>query len=76
MKQSRAFSLLEALTNVTVGLLIALGTQLAVFALLGIAVTVGQALSITGVFTLVSVARSYILRRIFEALRVRRERSS
>ena len=73
MKQSRAFSLLEALTNVVVGLLVAVGTQLVVFRLLGITVSTGQTLFITAAFTAVSILRSYALRRLFETLRVRRE---
>ena len=73
MKQSRVFSLLEALSNVAVGLLVAMGTQLVVFHLLGIAVSTGQTLIITCAFTAVSILRSYALRRLFETLRVRRE---
>jgi uncharacterized membrane protein len=73
MKQSRAFSLLEALSNVAVGLLVAMGTQLVVFHLLGIAVSTGETVIITCAFTAVSILRSYALRRLFETLRVRRE---
>lgn len=74
MKQSRAFSLIEALTNVAVGLLVAIATQLVVFRLLGIPVSNRQTLVITAAFTAVSILRSYALRRLFETLRVRRER--
>lgn len=73
MKQSRAFSLLEALSNVAVGLLVAMGTQLVVFHLLGIAVSTEETLIITCAFTAVSILRSYVLRRLFETLRVRSE---
>ena len=72
MKQSRAFSLLEAQSNVAVGLLVARGTQLVVFHLFGIAVSTGEPLTITYAFTAVSILRSYALRRLFETLRVRR----
>jgi hypothetical protein len=73
MKQSRAFSLLEAVTNVAVGLLVATATQLVLFRLLGIAVSTEQTLIITVAFTAVSKLRSYALRRLFEALRVHGE---
>lgn len=72
MSQSRTLSFVEALTNVTVGLLIALATQVILFRLLGIEVITEQTLIIAAVFTAVSVLRSYVVRRLFERLRSRR----
>ena len=66
--QSRAGSLVEATTNVLVGYGLALVTQALVFPLFGIATTLVQDSLIAGVFTLVSLARSYVLRRVFERL--------
>ena len=66
--QSRAGSLVEATTNVVVGYLLALATQALVFPLVGITTTLAQDSLIAGVFTLVSLARSYALRRAFERL--------
>jgi len=71
MKQSRLMSLVESLANVLVGYGIAVVTQMAVFPLFGLAVTVTENLLIGLIFTVVSIARSYALRRSFEALRVR-----
>lgn len=71
MKQSRLMSLLESLTNVLVGYGVAVATQMAVFPLFGLALTVTENLLIGLIFTAVSIVRSYALRRGFEALRVR-----
>ena len=71
MKQSRLMSLVESLANVLVGYVVAVATQMAVFPLFGLAVTVSENLLIGLIFTAVSIVRSYALRRGFEALRVR-----
>ena len=71
MKQSRLMSLAESLANVLVGYGVAVLTQVVVFPLFGLAVTVTENLLIGLIFTAVSIVRSYALRRGFEALRVR-----
>ena len=71
MKQSRLMSLVESLANVLVGYGVAVITQMAVFPLFGLTVTVTENLLIGLIFTAVSIVRSYALRRGFEALRVR-----
>ncbi len=71
MKQSRLMSLVESLANVLVGYGVAVVTQMLVFPLFGLAVTVTENLLIGLIFTAVSIVRSYALRRSFEALRVR-----
>lgn len=71
MKQSRRMSLVEALTNVAVGYGIAVMAQMAIFPLFGLHATLAQNLTMGAVFTVVSIARSYVLRRVFEAIRVR-----
>ena len=71
MKQSRLRSLEESLANVLVGYVVAVATQILVFPLFGLAVTVSENLLIGLIFTAVSIVRSYALRRGFEALRVR-----
>lgn len=69
MKQSRVMSLVEALTNVSVGYGIAVLTQVMVFPLFGLHASLTQNLLIGAIFTIVSVARSYVLRRMFEKRR-------
>ena len=71
MTQSRLMSLVESLANVLVGYGVAVATQMAVFPLFGLTVTVTENLLIGLIFTVVSIVRSYALRRSFEALRVR-----
>ena len=71
MKQSRAMSLIEAIANVAVGYGIAVVTQILIFPVFGLHTTLGQNLKMGGIFTIVSLARSFALRRLFEALRVR-----
>jgi hypothetical protein len=71
MKQSRLMSLVESLANVLVGYGVAVATQMLVFPLFGLAVTISDNLLIGLIFTAVSIVRSYALRRGFEALRVR-----
>ncbi|HXF54058.1 MAG TPA: hypothetical protein VNK52_08035 [Hyphomicrobiaceae bacterium] len=67
-------SLAESIANVAVGYLLALATQVIVFPLFGIKASLPENLAIGAAFTGVSVLRSYMLRRVFEAWRVRRER--
>jgi hypothetical protein len=62
-------SLIEAISNVTVGFGVALLTQVIVFPLFNIKVSLSEHLAIGGLFTLASIGRSYVLRRVFEALR-------
>jgi len=66
--QSRTMSFVEAVTNVVVGFGLALLTQVLVFSMFGLAVTFDQHVSIAMIFTLVSLARGYVLRRLFERL--------
>jgi hypothetical protein len=76
MKQSRLMSLVESIANIAVGYLLALATQLIVFPLFGLTATLSEHLAIGAAFAGVSVLRSYMLRRFFEAWRVRREQSA
>ena len=69
MKQSRFMSLVEATTNVVVGYLLAIATQILIFPIFGLHTTLAQNLKMGAVFTVVSIARSYVLRRLFEAIR-------
>lgn len=62
-------SLVEAVANTTVGYVVAVIAQLAILPVFGLQATVSQHLQIGALFTLVSIARGYALRRLFEALR-------
>ncbi|MEF9600894.1 hypothetical protein O4J55_00695 [Paracoccus sp. PXZ] len=77
MKQSRLMSLVESLANVIAGYGIAVVTQALIFPWFGLHVTLAQNMAMGGIFTVISIARSFALRRMFEAVRVRRgERQS
>jgi len=69
MTQSRAISLVEAATNVVVGYVLAIVTQLIVFPWFGIAADFHEHLAIGVLFVGVSLARSCVLRRLFERWR-------
>ena len=66
--QTCTASALEATSNVLVGYALALGTQRVVYPLFGITTTLGTDAVIAIAFTLVSLVRSYLLRRLFERL--------
>jgi hypothetical protein len=69
MKQSRLMSMVEAITNVIVGYGLAVVTQIIVFPWFGLQTTLGENLAMGGIFTIVSLIRSFLLRRLFEAFR-------
>ena len=66
--QSRWMSLLEGITNIALGYGVAVLTQVLVFPLFGLSVSLGENLGIGAVFTVVSLIRSFALRRAFNAL--------
>jgi hypothetical protein len=70
MKQSRLMSLIEAITNVIVGYGVAVMTQILIFPIFGLHTTLAQNLQMGLLFTGVSIIRSFLLRRLFEAIRV------
>ena len=63
--QSKKWSLIESIVNILVGYFVALCTQLVVFPLLNIPVKIQDNILIGLIFTAVSLARSYTMRRIF-----------
>jgi hypothetical protein len=71
MMQSRLMSMVEAITNVVVGYALAIATQLVAFPLFGIETGLREHLTIGLAFVGVSLARSYALRRLFEAIQAR-----
>ena len=71
--QSRWMSLVEAITNIAVGYGLAVLTQIIVFPLFGLHATLSENVLIGGIFTLISLVRSFILRRAFETVRSGRE---
>ena len=68
MTQSRRASLLESATNIAIGYGVAVAAQVVIFPLFGINVPMGDNLLIGGLFAIVSLVRSYCLRRIFNRI--------
>lgn len=64
--QSRLDSLAEALTNTAIGFVISMVTWHFVARGFGIPMPIGENLMITGIFTVVSIVRQYVLRRAFD----------
>jgi hypothetical protein len=64
--QSRIDSLMEAVTNIVIGLVIStLANWVILPAVLGVSMTLGQNLLIGAFFTTISLVRSYAIRRLF-----------
>lgn len=67
--QSRRWSLIESLAGVVVGFAINWAANLFVLPWFGFAIRPGQAFKMGLVFTGISVARSYALRRVFNGVK-------
>lgn len=65
--QSRKMSLIESITNVIIGYFVALLSQLLIFPVFDIHVSLSQNIKIGLFFTVISIIRSYFLRRLFNA---------
>ena len=65
MTQSRLQSLIESLMNIMIGYGVALASQLVIFPLFDIHVSLGTNLWIGAWFTAISLVRSYVIRRWF-----------
>lgn len=65
MNQSKKQSLTETVISTFIGLAVSLITQIVVFPLYGMEVSFNQNIQITIIFTVVSIARGYLVRRYF-----------
>lgn len=63
--QTKFRSLLESIVNVLIGYGVAVASQVLIFPLFGIHIPLSDNLLIGLFFTIVSIVRSYVLRRIF-----------
>ena len=69
MTQPCSHSLLESLANVAIGYVVALASQLAIFPMFGIHIPMRDNIYIGLFFTVISIVRSYTVRRCFNAIR-------
>lgn len=67
--QSRRMSLIEAGANIAVGFGISLISQIVIFEAHGVHFGIGTNVAITGYFTVISLLRSYGLRRLFNKIK-------
>lgn len=68
MSQSRLGSAVESVANVAIGYLVAVGSQVVIFPLFGIHIPFSDNLLIGAWFTVISLLRSFALRRFFNRL--------
>lgn len=67
MSQSRAMSAIESAANVAIGYGVAVGSQIAILPLFGVHLPLADNMAIGAWFTAISLARSYVVRRVFNA---------
>lgn len=67
MEQTRLGSLIESVMNIAIGYVVALLSQLLIFPMFDIHVSLTSNLLIGAWFTAISLVRSYIIRRWFNA---------
>lgn len=70
MKQTRRHSALESIVNVAVGYGVALASQVVIFPMFNIHIAFRDNVQIGLYFTVISIIRSYCLRRWFTTRRV------
>ena len=65
MSQRKLHSLVESWVNVVVGVGVSLAANATILPWMGFTITLEQNLQIAAIFTVISVVRSYLLRRAF-----------
>jgi len=63
--QSKKDSLRESIANVIIGYVVALVSQILIFPIVGVDASIDQNLMIGVYFTIISLCRSYVVRRYF-----------
>jgi len=69
--QSKRMSIIESVSNTLIGLLTSFCIQLVIYPALNIQVNISQNIIITFVFFIVSVVRSYLVRRFFNNFKLK-----
>ena len=65
--QSKKQSFIESLTSTTIGIIIGIVLNLTILPIFGYPVSLSDSLWISVIFTIVSIIRSYIIRRWFNS---------
>ncbi len=69
--QRRIISLVESFANTLIGFGLSVGVGVLLYPFFGVTFNVAELSAITGVFTVVSIARGYGIRRLFNMAHVR-----
>lgn len=69
--QTKKMSLIETLSSVAIGYIISLAAQMIIFPIFGIKVSLTDNLLIGLFFTVVSIVRGYLVRRLFNWINFR-----
>ena len=67
LMQSKKDSLIESLTSTTIGIIIGIVLNLTILPIFGYPVSLSDSLWISVIFTVISIIRSYIIRRWFNS---------
>lgn len=68
MSQTKRHSLIEALFNVLIGYGISCAANMVVMPMYGYQISTSEAMSMGLIFTVISIVRSYALRRLFNRI--------
>lgn len=71
MSQSKKQSLIESIVNIVIGYFVAIVSQIMVFPMFGIHIPFKDNFLMGAWFTVISIIRSYCIRRYFNARKVR-----
>lgn len=66
--QTKKWSLIESISNIAIGYFVALASQLIIFPVFGMRVSIGDNILIGIWFTIISIVRSYTVRRLFNRI--------
>jgi hypothetical protein len=65
MSQTKSQSAVESVANVTIGYVVSLVANATILPLFGFAISMSENLAIGAIYTAISIARSYCVRRAF-----------
>ena len=65
MSQTKAQSAVESVSNVAIGYVVSLAANATILPMFGIAISLSDNLAIGAIYTAISIARSYFVRRAF-----------
>ncbi len=74
MSQTKLLSFIEAWANTVVGFVVAFITQVLVFPMYDVHISMAQDFQIVVIFSVVSIIRSYLLRRAFNKFGMRKSK--